>query len=90
MIVRSISVHPDILLTNHLAATYKEDARYPNTIRTIIMTAGATPGDDREEHSCGLVSEIYGIGDAAKPGKIIAAVKKELKLPFPYGIEFLL
>ena len=54
------------------------------------MAVGTTPGDDREEQSRELVSEVYGIGDVARPGKILSAVEKELKLPFPYDIEFLL
>jgi 2,4-dienoyl-CoA reductase-like NADH-dependent reductase (Old Yellow Enzyme family)/thioredoxin reductase len=47
---------------------------------TIVMAAGATPVNDLEEQVKGLVSEIYIIGDAVKPGKILAAVEKGAEL----------
>ena len=47
---------------------------------TIVMAAGATPVNDLEEQVKGLVPEIYVIGDAVKPGKILAAVEKGAEL----------
>ena len=47
---------------------------------TIVMAAGATPVNDLEEKLKGAVPEIYVIGDAASPGKILAAVEKGAEL----------
>jgi 2,4-dienoyl-CoA reductase-like NADH-dependent reductase (Old Yellow Enzyme family)/thioredoxin reductase len=47
---------------------------------TIVMAAGATPVNDLEEQVKGIVPEIYVIGDAVKPGKILAAVEKGAEL----------
>jgi 2,4-dienoyl-CoA reductase-like NADH-dependent reductase (Old Yellow Enzyme family)/thioredoxin reductase len=43
---------------------------------TIVLAVGATPVRDLEEQAKGLVPQIYVIGDAAKPGKILAAVEQ--------------
>jgi 2,4-dienoyl-CoA reductase-like NADH-dependent reductase (Old Yellow Enzyme family)/thioredoxin reductase len=47
---------------------------------TVVMAAGATPVNDLEEQVKGLVPEIYVIGDAVKPGKILAAVERGAEL----------
>jgi len=47
---------------------------------TIVMATGATTVNDLEEQVKGVVPEIYVIGDAAKPGKILAAVEKGAEL----------
>lgn len=51
---------------------------------TIVMATGATTVNDLEEQVKGIVPEVYVIGDAVKPGKILAAVEKgaELALKF--------
>lgn len=43
---------------------------------TIIMATGATSVNDLAEQARGLVPELYVIGDAVKPGKILAAVER--------------
>jgi pyruvate/2-oxoglutarate dehydrogenase complex dihydrolipoamide dehydrogenase (E3) component len=43
---------------------------------TIVLAAGATSINELEVQLKGLVPEIYVIGDAVKPGKILAAVEK--------------
>jgi len=43
---------------------------------TIVLAAGATSINELEAQLKGLVPEIYVIGDAVKPGKILAAVEK--------------
>ena len=43
---------------------------------TVVLAAGATAVNDLEAQVKGLVPEVYVIGDAAKPGKILAAVEK--------------
>lgn len=43
---------------------------------TIVMAVGATPVRDLEEQVKNIVPEVYVIGDAAKPGKILAAVEQ--------------
>jgi 2,4-dienoyl-CoA reductase-like NADH-dependent reductase (Old Yellow Enzyme family)/thioredoxin reductase len=43
---------------------------------TIVLAVGATPVNDLEEQARKLVPEVYVIGDAAKPGKILAAVEQ--------------
>jgi len=43
---------------------------------TIVLATGATTVNDLEAQVKGLVPEVYVIGDAAKPGKILAAVEK--------------
>ena len=42
----------------------------------IVLAAGATSICDLEEQARKLVPEVYVIGDAAKPGKILAAVEQ--------------
>jgi len=42
----------------------------------IVLAVGATPVKDLEEQARKLVPEVYVIGDAAKPGKILAAVEQ--------------
>jgi 2,4-dienoyl-CoA reductase-like NADH-dependent reductase (Old Yellow Enzyme family)/thioredoxin reductase len=42
----------------------------------IVMATGATPIRDLEEKARSIVPEVYVIGDAAKPGKILAAVEQ--------------
>jgi len=44
------------------------------------MAAGAVPVNDLEQQVSGIVPEIYVIGDAVKPGKILAAVEKGAEL----------
>lgn len=43
---------------------------------TIVMAAGASSVNDLEPQVKGLVPEIYVIGDAVKPGKLLAALEK--------------
>ncbi len=43
---------------------------------TIVLAVGATAVNDLEEQAKDLVPEVYVIGDAAKPGKIFAAVEE--------------
>jgi pyruvate/2-oxoglutarate dehydrogenase complex dihydrolipoamide dehydrogenase (E3) component len=43
---------------------------------TIVLATGATSVRDLEEQARKLVPEVYVIGDAAKPGKILAAVEQ--------------
>ncbi|MBN1374660.1 MAG: FAD-dependent oxidoreductase [Dehalococcoidia bacterium] len=43
---------------------------------TIVLAAGAVPVKDLEEQARKLAPEVYVIGDAAKPGKILAAVEQ--------------
>jgi len=43
---------------------------------TIVLATGATAVNDLEAQVKGSVPEVYVIGDAAKPGKILAAVEK--------------
>ncbi len=43
---------------------------------TVVLAAGATAVNDLETQVKGLVPEVYVIGDAARPGKILAAVEK--------------
>jgi len=47
---------------------------------TIVLAAGATAVNDLEEQARKLVPEVYVIGDAAKPGKILAAVEQGAEL----------
>lgn len=42
----------------------------------IVLAAGAVPVYDLQEKAVKLVPELYVIGDAAKPGKILAAVEQ--------------
>lgn len=42
---------------------------------TVVLAAGSTPVNELQEQVKGLVPEIYVIGDASKPGKILAAVE---------------
>ncbi len=46
----------------------------------IVLATGATPVNDLAEQARGLVPEIYVIGDADKPGKILAAVEKAAEI----------
>ncbi len=43
---------------------------------TIVLAVGAKPVNDLQEAAINLVPEVYVIGDAAKPGKILAAVEQ--------------
>jgi pyruvate/2-oxoglutarate dehydrogenase complex dihydrolipoamide dehydrogenase (E3) component len=43
---------------------------------TVVLATGATAVNELEAQVKGLVPEVYVIGDAAKPGKILAAVEK--------------
>jgi 2,4-dienoyl-CoA reductase-like NADH-dependent reductase (Old Yellow Enzyme family)/thioredoxin reductase len=43
---------------------------------TFVLAMGAVPVNDLAEQVKGLVNEVYVIGDADKPGKILAAVEK--------------
>ena len=43
---------------------------------TFVLAMGAIPVNELAEQVNGLVSEVYVIGDADKPGKILAAVEK--------------
>lgn len=43
---------------------------------TIVMAVGATPVNVLAEQVKGIVPEVYVIGDAVKPGKILAAVER--------------
>ncbi|MDD5311631.1 MAG: FAD-dependent oxidoreductase [Dehalococcoidia bacterium] len=46
----------------------------------IVLATGATSVNNLEEQARGIVSEVYVIGDAAKPGKILAAVEKAAEI----------
>ncbi|RPJ62715.1 MAG: FAD-binding protein [Dehalococcoidia bacterium] len=46
----------------------------------IVLAAGATSVNDLEEQARKVVPEVYVIGDAAKPGKILAAVEQGAEL----------
>lgn len=46
----------------------------------IIIATGATPINELEEPAKGSVPELYVIGDAAKPGKILAAVEQAAEI----------
>ncbi len=43
---------------------------------TFVLAIGAVPVNELAEQAKGMVREIYVIGDADKPGKILAAVEK--------------
>ena len=43
---------------------------------TFVLAIGAVPVNDLQEQASELVKEVYVIGDADKPGKILAAVEK--------------
>jgi 2,4-dienoyl-CoA reductase-like NADH-dependent reductase (Old Yellow Enzyme family)/NADPH-dependent glutamate synthase beta subunit-like oxidoreductase len=47
---------------------------------TIVMAAGATSVNDLQDQVKGLVPEVYVIGDAVKPGKILAAVEQAAEI----------
>ncbi len=43
---------------------------------TIVMATGAVPVDSLKDQVRDIVPEVYVIGDACKPGKILAAVEQ--------------
>lgn len=46
----------------------------------IVLATGAVPVNDLEQQAKGTVPEVYVIGDALKPGKILAAVEKATEI----------
>ncbi|MGA9048205.1 MAG: FAD-dependent oxidoreductase [Dehalococcoidia bacterium] len=53
-----------------------ESERKIGPFDTFVLAIGAVPVNELAEQVKGLVSEVYIIGDADKPGKILAAVEK--------------
>jgi 2,4-dienoyl-CoA reductase-like NADH-dependent reductase (Old Yellow Enzyme family)/thioredoxin reductase len=53
-----------------------ESERKIGPFDTFVLAIGAVPVNELAEQVKGLVSEVYLIGDADKPGKILAAVEK--------------
>ena len=74
--IRKIAFLGDYLPRKCGIATFTTDLRCAVAAKFPAMQCLVVPVNDLAEQVKGLVNEVYVIGDADKPGKILAAVEK--------------